>query len=198
MDCIASPFFFALYTAQEIINTHSQQSQQVYSWTYADKNRVVSRTHIWLHIRRNKMGRPVRKDRFGSTAGDFEVTGAFATGTVQPDGTGAEAVSTVSGNYIEAQRSSTRFKVNFTSADGSTRLSQILDLTPVAPGSLANGQFCLQIILDDSTVAYASKIFNNTVHYKEAGGTTGSVKYSLLAEGTDEGKNAGVGSMDTI
>ena len=30
--------------------------------------------------------------------------------------------------------------------------------------------------------------------YKEAGGTTGSVKYSLLAEGTDEGKNTGVGS----
>ena len=144
------------------------------------------------------MGRPVRKDRFGSTAGDFEVTGAFATGTVQPDGTGAEAVSTVSGNYIEAQRSSTRFKVNFTSADGSTRLSQILDLKAVATGSLANGQFCIQIILDDSTVAYASKIFNNTVHYKEAGGTTGSVKYSLLAEGTDEGANSGVGSIDTI
>ena len=144
------------------------------------------------------MGRPVRKDRFGSTAGDFEVTGAFSTESIQPDGSGAEAVSTVSGNFIVSQRSSTRFKVNFTSADGSTRLIQILDLTPVAPGSLTAGQFCLQIILDDSTVAYASKIFNNTVHYKEAGGTTGSVKYSLLAEGTDEGKNTGVGSMDTI
>ena len=144
------------------------------------------------------MGRPVRKDRFGSTAGDFEVTGAFSTETTQPDGTGAEAVSTVSGNFIVAQRSSTRFKVNFTSKDGSTRLTQILDLKPVATGSLTNGQFCIQIILDDSTVAYASKIFNNTVHYKEAGGTTGSVKYSLLAEGTDEGKNTGVGSMDTI
>ena len=144
------------------------------------------------------MGRPVKKSRFGSDAGDFEVTGAFSTESVQPDGSGAEAVSTVSGNYIEAQRSSTRFKVNFLSADGSTRQIQILDLTPVAPGSLTAGQFCLQIILDDSTVAYASKIFNNTVHYKEAGGTTGSVKYSLLAEGTDEGKNTGVGSMDTI
>ena len=144
------------------------------------------------------MGRPVKKSRFGSDAGDFEVTGAFSTESVQPDGTGAEAVSTVSGNYIEAQRSSTRFKVNFLSADGSTRQIQILDLTPVAPGSLTAGQFCLQIILDDSTVAYASKIFNNTVHYKEAGGTTGSVKYSLLAEGTDEGANTGVGSMDTI
>ena len=198
MDCVASPFFFAVYTPQQIINTHSQQSQQVYSWTYADKNRVVSRTHIWLHIRRNKMGRPVKKSRFGNTAGDFEVTGAFATGTVQPDGTGAEAVSTVSGNYIEAQRSSTRFKVNFTSADGSTRLEQILDLKPVATGSLTNGQFCIQIILDDSTVAYASKIFNNTVHYKTAGGDTGSVKYSLSSEGADEGANSGVGSIDTI
>ena len=144
------------------------------------------------------MGRPVKKSRFGNTAGDFEVTGAFATGTVQPDGTGAEAASTVSGNYIVAQRSSTRFKVNFTSADGSTRLEQILDLKPVATGSLANGQFCIQIILDDSTVAYASKIFNNTVHYKTAGGVTGSVKYSLSADGEDEGANSGIGSIDTI
>ena len=92
------------------------------------------------------MGRPVKKSRFGSDAGDFEVTGAFATGTTQPDGTGAEAVSTTSGNYIVSQRSSTRFKVNFTSADGSTRLEQILDLKPVATGSLTNGQFCIQII----------------------------------------------------
>ena len=144
------------------------------------------------------MGRPVRKDRFGSTAGDFAVTGAFSTETTQPDGSGAEAVSTASGNFIVAQRSSTRFKVNFLSADGSTRLSQILDLKPVATGSLTAGQFCIQIILDDSTVAYASKIFNRTVHYVTAGGATGSVKYSLSSEGADEGKVTGVGSIDTI
>ena len=146
----------------------------------------------------NKMGRPVRKDRFGNSAGDFEVTGAFSTETTQPDGSGAEALSTASGNYIVSQRSSTRFKVNFLSADGSTRLIQVLDLKPVAPGSLAAGQFCIQIILDDSTVAYASKIFNNTVHYKTAGGVTGSDKYALSAEGTDEDKVSGVGSIDTI
>jgi len=144
------------------------------------------------------MGRPVKKSRFGSDAGDFEVTAAFSTEATQPDGTGAEAVSTASGNFIVSQRSSTRFKVNFLSADGSTRLIQILDLKPVAPGSLTAGQFCIQIILDDSTVAYASKIFNNTVHYKTAGGVTGSDKYLLRAEGTDEGKNTGVGSIDTI
>ena len=144
------------------------------------------------------MGRPVKSSRFGSTAGDFEVTGAFSTEKTQPDESGAEAVSTASGNFIVSQRSSTRFKVNFLSADGSTRQIQILDLKPVAPGSLAAGQFCLQIILDDSTVAYAAKIFNNTVHYVTAGGATGSVKYSLSSEGADEGKVTGVGSIDTI
>ena len=144
------------------------------------------------------MGRPVKKSRFGATAGDFEVTGAFSTEAIQPDGSGAEAVSTATGNYIVAQRSSTRYKVNFLSADGSTRLIQVLDLTAVATGSLTAGQFCIQIILDDSTVAYASKIFNNTVHYVTAGGATGSVKYSLSAEGTDEQKVSGVGSIDTI
>ena len=145
------------------------------------------------------MGRPVKKSRFGNTAGDFEVTGAFATGTVQPDGSGAEAVSTTSGNYIVAQRSSTRYKVNFTSADGSTRLTQVLDLKPVATGSLTNGQFCIQIILDDSTVAYAAKIFNNTVHYVTAGSVTGSTKYSLSSEGADEGAGSDeVGQIDTI
>ena len=46
------------------------------------------------------MGRPVRKDRFGSDAGDFEVTGAFSTEAIQPDGSNAETVSTASGNFI--------------------------------------------------------------------------------------------------
>jgi hypothetical protein len=144
------------------------------------------------------MGRPVKPSRFGNSAGDFEVTGAFSTETIQPDGTGNEAVSTASGNYIVAQRSSTRYNVNFLSTDGSTRLIQVLDLTAVATGSLAAGQFCIQIILDDSTVAYASKIFNNTVHYVTAAGATGFSKYSLSSEGADEGQVSGVGSIDTI
>jgi hypothetical protein len=88
--------------------------------------------------------------------------------------------------------------VNFTSADGSTRLTQVLTLTAKAPGSLTNGEFCVQIILDDSTVAYASKIFNNTVHYVTAGSVSGSTKYSLSSEGADEGKVTDVGSIDTI
>ena len=144
------------------------------------------------------MGRPVKKSRFGSSAGDFEVTGAFATGTTQPDGTGAEAVSTATGNFIVSQRGSKVFLVNFLSADGSTRLIQRLKLRAVAPGSLTNGEFCVQLILDDSTVAYVSKFFNRTVHYVTAAGATGRVKYTLGTEGTDEQATAGQGSIDVI
>jgi hypothetical protein len=144
------------------------------------------------------MGRPVKKSRFGNSAGDFEVTGAFATGTTQPDGTGAEAVSTATGNFIVSQRGSKVFLVNFLSADGSTRLIQRLKLKAVAPGSLTNGEFCVQLILDDSTVAYVSKFFNRTVHYVTAAGATGRVKYTLGTEGTDEQATAGQGSIDVI
>ena len=156
------------------------------------------------------MGRPIKKTRFGNTAGDIEVTGAFSNNAVQPDGTGAETASTASGNYVVSQRGSKRFNVNFLSADGSTRLTQVLTLTAKAPGSLTNGEFkligepkewgefCVQIILDDSTVAYVEKFYNNTVHYVTAGGATGHVPYTLGAEGTDEGKVSGKGSVDVI
>lgn len=144
------------------------------------------------------MGRPLKKGRFGNSAGDIEVTGAFSVNATQPDGSGAEAVSTASGNYIVSQRSSKRFKVNFLSADGSTRLEQVLTLVPVATGSLTAGQFCVQVILDDSTVAYVERFYNNTIHYKTSGGTTGTVPYTLGAEGTDEGKVSGKGSIDVI
>ena len=128
------------------------------------------------------MGRPLKKGRFGNSAGDIEVTGAFSTESTQPDGSGAEAVSTASGNYIVSQRSSKRFKVNFLSADGSTRLEQVLTLTPVATGSLTAGQFCVQVILDDSTVAYVERFYNNTIHYKTAQGW--QIQYSRVQVGT--------------
>jgi len=144
------------------------------------------------------MGRPIKKGRFGNSAGDIEVTGAFATGTTQPDGSGAESVSTANGNYIVSQRGSTQFKVNFLSADGSTRLTQVLTLKAVAPGSLTNGQFCVQVILDDSTVAYVEKFYNNTIHYVTAAGATGNIPYTLGAEGDDEGQSSGKGSIDVI
>ena len=141
----------------------------------------------------NKMGRPILPSKFGSGAGKLEVTGAFSNNTTQPDGSGAEAVSTATGNYIVAQRGSNRFKVNFLSADGSTRNEEVLTLKAVAPGSLTNGEFCVQIILDDSTVAYVSRFYNNTVHCTTVAGDHHSVMYSLGAEGDDEEGGSGEG-----
>jgi hypothetical protein len=58
------------------------------------------------------------------------------------------------------------------------------------------GEFCVQVILDDSTVAYVEKFYNNTIHYVTAAGATGTVKYTLGAEGSDEGAVANLGSID--
>ena len=55
------------------------------------------------------------------------------------------------------------------------------------------------MILNDSTVAYVEKFFNNTVHYVDAAGNTGVTKYTLGTEGTDEGQaGSGIGNIDVI
>ena len=56
----------------------------------------------------------------------------------------------------------------------------------VAPASLVAGEFCVQVILSDSTVGYVAKFYNRTVHYVTAAGTTGTATYSLGTEATDE------------
>ncbi len=100
--------------------------------------------------------------------------------------------------YIVAQRGSRKFKIHLEDSS-----EAVYELKAVAPASLANtsNQFCVQVILDDSTVAYVDKFYNNTIHYvvavagaeeTEVGGT-GSVKYTLGAEGTDEGGGHGIG-----
>ena len=145
------------------------------------------------------MGRPIKSTWIGNAAGRIEVTGAFSTETTQPDGSGAEALVTTTGSYISSQRSSSRFKVVFTSTDGSTTLTQVLDLKAVAPASLTAGQFCVQIILNDSTVAYVSRFYNSTVHYVTAAGAAGTCTYSRGVEGTDEAQaGSGAGSIDVI
>ena len=98
--------------------------------------------------------------------------------------------------YIVSQRGSQLFKI---SLEDST--TGVYELKAVAPGSLGNSsnQFCVQMILNDSTVAYVSKFFNNTVHYVTAGGVVGSTKYTLGTEGDDEGQaGAGIGNIDVI
>ena len=135
------------------------------------------------------MGRPIRKDRFVSDFG-AATAGKIAVTAYRPDG-GAKVDSTTA--YIVSQRGSRKFKIHL---DDSSEA--VYELKAVAPGSLANtsNQFCVQVILDDSTVAYVSKFFNNTVHYVTAAGATGSKPYTLRAEGTDEGQDSGKANID--
>ena len=139
------------------------------------------------------MGRPIKKSKFvasfgGDTTAKIAVTAYRTFGGSKVDSTTA---------YIVNQRGSKKFTVHL---EDSTEV--VMMLKAVAPGSLANdnvsgvGEFCVQVILDDSTVAYVSKFFNNTVHYVTAGGAEGSKPYTLKAEGTDEGQDSGKANID--
>jgi hypothetical protein len=144
------------------------------------------------------MGRPIKESKMVGGANDFggDLSGKLAVTAYRPFG-GSKVDSTVA--YIVNQRGSKKFKIHL---DDSSE--EVMLLKAVAPGSLANnnvngmGEFCVQVILNDSTVAYVEKFYNNTIHYVESDGTTtGTVKYTLGAEGTDEGQaGAGIGSID--
>jgi hypothetical protein len=145
------------------------------------------------------MGRPIKKTKMSidnTLSGTNEaLSGKLAVTAYRPYG-GAKVDSTTA--YIVSQRGSKKFKIHLEDSTEETML-----LKAVAPGSLANdnvngmGEFCVQVILDDSTVAYVEKFYNNTIHYVESDGTTtGTVKYTLGAEGTDEGAVANLGSID--
>ena len=130
-------------------------------------------------------------DTASGAAGNIAVTG------YRPYG-GSLVSSTTA--YIISQRGSKLFKI---SLEDST--NAVYQLKAVAPASLANdnasglGEFCVQVILNDSTVAYVEKFYNGTVHYVTAGGVTGTVTYTLGAEGTDEAQaGSGAGSIDVI
>ena len=142
------------------------------------------------------MGRPIQKAKMhpiGDT-GPTGTSGRLAVTAYRPYG-GAKVDSTTA--YIVNQRGSKKFKIHLEDSSEETML-----LKAVAPASLANdnvngmGEFCVQVILDDSTVAYVEKFYNRTIHYVTAAGATGTVKYTLGAEGTDEGKVANLGSID--
>ena len=142
------------------------------------------------------MGRPIKKTKMAGTSSG--AAGQIAVTAYRPSG-GAKVDSTTA--YMISQRGSRLFKISL--EDSSTG---IYCLKAVAPGSLSSsppsgsaGEFCVQMILNDSTVAYVEKFYNNTVHYVTAGGATGVTKYTLGTEGTDEGQaGTGIGNIDVI
>ena len=139
------------------------------------------------------MGRPIRKDKISGASGAFggDLSGKIAVTGYRPSG--GSLVSSVLA-YIVSQRGSKLFKIHLEDSS-----EAVYELKAVAPASLANtsNQFCVQITLDDSTVAYVEKFYNNTVHYVTAGGVSGTVPYSL---GTDISGSiaSGKGNIDIV
>ena len=130
-----------------------------------------------------------------SIFGSADLAGSLAVTAYRPSG-GSKVDSTVA--YVISQRSSNKFKIHLEDSTES-----VYQLKAVAPGSLSAtnssslGEFCVQVILNDSTVAYVEKFYNRTIHYVEAGGDTGTCTYTLGAEGTDETQaGSGAGSID--
>ena len=142
------------------------------------------------------MGRPINKNRMAGLNHQLDetLTGKIAVTAYRPF-SGSKVDSTTA--FIVSQRASKLFKIHL---EDSTEV--VMKLVAVAPGSLAAndaggyGQFCVQVILSDSTVAYVEKFYNRIIHYKTAAGATGYVKYSLGSEGTDEGAVANLGTID--
>ena len=142
------------------------------------------------------MGRPIKKSKMVGGANDFgsDLSGKIAVTAFRKFG-GSKVDSTVA--YIVNQRGSRKFKVHL---DDSSE--EVMLLKAVAPASLAGdnvnglGEFCVQVILDDSTVAYVDRFFNNTVSYVTAAGTPGNKPYTLNAEGTDEGQDSDKANID--
>ena len=136
------------------------------------------------------MGRPIRKDKM-QPIGDLGPTGTSGRIAVSNYRTGGSNTASTTA-YIVSQRGSNQFKIHL---EDSTEVVYKL----VTAGTLSeNNTFNVKAILDDSTVAYVSKFFNNTAHYVKTDGTTGSAPYSLLAEGTDESKVSGKAVIDVI
>ena len=68
----------------------------------------------------------------------------------------------------------------------------------VAPASLAEGEMCVRVVLNDSTDSYVERFHNRTVRHGN-GSVTGQVTYTLGSEGDDESQaGSGVGSIDVI
>lgn len=132
------------------------------------------------------MGRPIKKSNFvtsfgGDTGGKIAVSN-YRTG-------GSNTASTTA--YIVSQRGSRRFKIHL--EDSTEEV-----MTLVTDATLTeNGTFNVKAILDDSTVVYVNRFYNNTIHYTKTDGTHGSAAYTA---GTDLGGSipSGTAIVDVV
>jgi hypothetical protein len=139
------------------------------------------------------MGRPVKKSRLSTNdTGPAGIAGTIEVSNYKDAG---GSLHTNDGSYIQAQRSSRKFKIHQKSDSSSV----VALLVPVAGSSLAAGQFNVHVTLPNGDVAYVSKLYDRTVHYVKADGvTTGSLPYTLGVAAHDDSSVAGQAVLEVI
>ena len=146
------------------------------------------------------MGRPIKKSKMSGTGyhQGTEFQSAKLAGNIAVTGyrpSGGSLVSSTTA-YIISQRGSRLFKIHL--EDSSEAVYQLKAVAPASLGNTSN-EFCVQVILNDSTVAYVDRFYNRTLHYVTAAGATGTCTYTRGVEGTDEAKaGTDAGSIDVI
>jgi len=115
------------------------------------------------------MGRPINKNKIGQGAGRISATRYRFAGE-------SEVASSTTQAWIVNQRSNTKFTVS----DGST--TEVLTLVNKANGALAEGEFKIDAVLDDSTTVQVTKLKNRTVQVE---GGTSSVDTVIYAIGNE-------------
>jgi len=125
------------------------------------------------------MGRPINKRKIGQGDGKILCSAYYFTGASEVNGATTPA-------WIVSQRSTNKFNVT----DGTT--TEVLTLVNETAGSLAEGTFIINAMLDDSSTVQVTKLRNRTVQYE--GGTTNvaNVKFNI-----GNGLQAGSTSDDT-
>ena len=133
------------------------------------------------------MGRPIKKSRFVGTSFGADTVNKIAVSGYRTGGSNTASTTA----YIVSQRGSRRFKIHL---DDSSE--EVMTLVTDATLSV-NGTFHVKVVLDDSTVAFVNRFYNNTVHFTKTDGSHGHVPYTLGSD-IDVLIESGHGNIDIV
>jgi len=112
------------------------------------------------------MGRPINKRKIGQGDGKILCSAYYFTGASEVNGATTPA-------WIVSQRSTNKFNVT----DGTT--TEVLQLVNKTAGGLAEGEFIINAILDDSSVVQVTKLRNKTIQYEGGTSNVANVKFNI-------------------
>jgi len=112
------------------------------------------------------MGRPINKRKIGQGDGKILCSAYYFTGASEVNGATTPA-------WIVSQRSTNKFNVT----DGTT--TEVLQLVNKTAGGLAEGEFIINAILDDSSVVQVTKLRNKTIQYEGGTSSVANVKFNI-------------------